>query len=151
MEVHDTMSEDQYQNITVKLTTNKQQYDVTLNTKVTRQKTLESHKIDLLSIKDDTIDCLVNNIKDQVNEANLMTALSCLDLESSESFQARKSNMKKLYDLYGVDVEHEMGEEWNGYKINITYKRRLSGTYEELSSQFDSATSLINDMGRRLK
>ena len=59
--------------------------------------------------------------------------------------------MKKLYDLYGVDVEHEMGEEWNGYKINITYKRRLSGTYEELSSQFDSATSLINDMGRRLK
>ena len=86
MEVLDTMSEDQYQNITVKLTTNKQQYDVTLNTKVTRQKTLESHKIDLLSVKDDTIDCLVNNIKDQVNEANLMTALSCLDLESSESF-----------------------------------------------------------------
>ena len=147
------MYEDDNQNIHVKITDaiNKTaSHDITLNTKVTRQVNLESHKTGLLQMKDDVIDCLVRNIEDQVENANLMTKLSCLDLESTDSFDTRKENMRALYQLFGNDIEHQMPE-WNEYNIMVTYKRRLTCTEEALISDFDKATPLINDMGRRLK
>ena len=87
MEVYESLYQDRYQNICVKLKDPKNPdatHDLTLNTKVTRHKTLESHKNNLLQIKDNVIECMIDNINDQVDNANLMSKLSCLD-ESSFS------------------------------------------------------------------
>ena len=154
MEVYESLYQDRYQNICVKLKDPKNPdatHDLTLNTKVTRHKTLKSHKNDLLQIKDDVIECMIDNINDQVDSTYLMSKLSCLDLESDEGFDERKQNMRALFQTFGTDVEHKMDAKWNNLTVSITYKKRLMCTEEELIKDFDKAIPAINEMGRRLK
>ena len=54
------------------------------------------------------IECMIDNINDQVDLANLMSKLSCLDLESDEGFDEREQNMRVLFQIFGTDVEHKM-------------------------------------------
>ena len=53
-----------------------------------------------------------NNIIDQNHEDSLAGLFGAFDLRSDESFEKRLEKLSSLFDIYGVDREHTMPEQW---------------------------------------
>ena len=110
-EVLDSMDVDSHDNIIIyaKNDSNKV-YPLTLNTKVTRGKSIQFYKTQLEKTRIDVINCMVDNIRDQVDSCTLMCQFSAFDLKSSEDLNGRSQKISALYNTFGVDAEHAVKE-----------------------------------------
>ena len=122
-----------------------------LNERMTnRNKSLKKKNDELKKIKDDIPQNMIDNIHDQNGDDSLLALMSCFDLSSDEGYASRVVKLSKLYKLFGVDCEHEVKTPWNGYHVNITYRRRLRCTNVELLKQFEKAWPAINKLSEEL-
>ena len=148
----DTMTVDDKQNIRVHIkTTSGNDQTLTLNTKVTRGKSIDFYKKELREAKANAISCLVDNIEDQVDDCTLMNQFSAFDLSTNEDLNTREAKIEALYDTYGVDSEKKIKEMWNNIHISLTYKRRLRCSKEELVLQFKRGFSVMCELSRELR
>ena len=115
-----------------------------------RNKSPQAMKQDLQEIKKGIINNMIENINDQNKSDSLLGLMSAFDLSSSEEYDSRADKISKMYDMYGVDNEHLVDEEWNGFKVNITYKRRIHCSKQELLQQFEKAGPKINMLSQEL-
>ena len=89
--------------------------------------------------------CMVGNINDQNSDGSLLALISAFDLDSEEGLESRIDKVSQLYDLYGVANEHLVSDDnWFGYKVRLTYKKRLTCTKIKLLVQFRKAWHNIN-------
>ena len=150
-EVRDSMDADSHDNIIISAKNNsKKVYNLTLNTKVTRGKPIQLYKRQLEKTRIDVINCMVDNIRDQVDSCILMFQFSAFDLKSKEDLNGRSQKISALYYTFGVDVEHAVKDKWNGFSMSITFKRKLNCSSEELQKDFEKVSPAINGMVRTL-
>ena len=74
--------------------------------------------------------------------------MSAFDLSSEEDYEERLVKLIKLFNIYGCNVEHDVKDEWNGYKITVIYKKRLNCSKDELVKQFEKAWPKINKLSQ---
>lgn len=122
-----------------------------LNEKLTRHKTFENVKEEVLTTKTNILKRLHDNIIDQVAEDSIFNLLNLFDLSSSESFDDRVSKLKTLHDLFGKDVDHTVTEKWFDFDIQIKYKARLHCTQDQLVEQFTKGFPKMNSLARELR
>ena len=151
-EVLNTMEVDQNDNLQVNIKTkNDYVQTLTLNTKVTRGKSLEYYQAHLREAKNDALACMVDNITNQVNDCSLMNKFSAFDLSTDDDLCTRVKKIEDLHDTYGVDSEKIVKERWNGIQLSVTYKKKLRCTKEQLIIQFKKAFPVMNEMARELR
>ena len=106
-EVLDSMDADSHDNIIISAKNDsKEVYNLTLNTKVTRGKSIQLYKRQLKKTRIDVINCMVDNIRDQADSCTLMFQHSDFDLKSKENLNGRSQKISALYNTFGVDAEH---------------------------------------------
>ena len=76
--------------------------------------------------------------------------MSTFDLSSMEEYDSCAPKISQLFDLYGLDTDHE-GDQWYGFKVKFTLKKCLNCTKNELLEQFKKAFVKMNAMARHLK
>lgn len=145
----ESLDEDSNQNVIATFELNGVNHSLTLNERLTRNKSLNKVKENLLKIKTAIIDNMVANIHDQNTEDSLLGLFSVFDLSSDEDFDSRIGKLSTLYNIYGVANEHSMKEKWNGL-IKIVYKARLSCSKNELLEQFEKAWPKITSLHQEL-
>ena len=122
-----------------------------LNEKLTRHHTFQSIKDDLLQTRTRILQRLHDNIVDQNKETSLFNTLNVFDLTSRESLEEKVEKIKKLFQIFGEDVSHEVVEEWLGFKVHLTYKKQISCTKKELLDQFNTGYEKIVSLARELR
>ena len=65
--------------------------------------------------------------------------MSIFYLQSDEDYDSRTEKLTLLYLMYGDDNEFFVKDEWNEFKIKISYKRRPYGSKENLMEQSEGA------------
>ena len=65
--------------------------------------------------------------------------MSIFYLQSDEDYDSRTGKLTILYVMYGDDNEFLVKDEWNGFKIKISYKRRPYCSKENLMEQSEGA------------
>ena len=65
--------------------------------------------------------------------------MSIFYLQSDEDYDSRTEKLTILYVMYGDDNEFLVKDEWNGFKIKISYKRRPYCSKENLMEQSEGA------------
>ena len=65
--------------------------------------------------------------------------MSIFYLQSDEDYDSRTEKLTLLYLMYGDDNEFFVKDEWNEFKIKISYKRRPYCSKENLMEQFEGA------------
>ena len=103
-----------------------------LNEKLTRHRTFDGIKEELLTTKANILKKLHDNIVDQVDTESIFYLLSIFDLKSREKCK----KLRGLYEIYGKDKIHLVDQEWFEFKVTITYKPKLKCSYDELEKQF---------------
>ena len=119
-------------------------HNMTLNTKVTRSRTLQKIKDELLEARDNAIKCIIGNIEEQVDRNTLMAQVSAFDLESHKGLDDRLEKISSLFHVFGTDFEHMMEEQWNDLHISLKYKRKLNCNEATLLSQFKDSFSVYD-------
>ena len=66
----------------------------------------------LKKCKEDILECLAGNIKDQTPDDSLAFYMSACDLELDIDLESRLEKISKLHDICGVNTDHEMKEKW---------------------------------------
>ena len=63
-------------------------------------------------VKQEVLQCIINNINDQNgNDESLAALMSMFDLSTYADFESRNTKLSALYGIYGVDTIHSM-ETW---------------------------------------
>ena len=119
-----SLSADLNNNIKAEFIVNNNNHSITLNTKVTRHNTLNKMKSDLLKKKQQILQCMATNVIMQHEADSLMALMSAFNLESDEDYESRVTKVSALHGLYGTNTDHQL-EDWCGFKVKVTYKRRL--------------------------
>ena len=65
--------------------------------------------------------------------------MSIFYLQSDEDYDSRTEKLTILYVMYGDDNEFLVKDEWNGFKIKISYKRRPYCSKENLMEESEGA------------
>lgn len=65
--------------------------------------------------------------------------MSIFYLQSDEDYDSRTEKLTLLYLMYGDDNEFLVKDEWNEFKIKISYKRRPHCSKENLMEQSERA------------
>ena len=119
------------------LSTDGNQHTQLLNEKLSRKKTLETIKQELVYVKEGILKCLVENIVDQNIEDSICDLMCAFNLNSKEGLESRLEKIQKLHNIYGIDREHHVKEKWNDFDVIVRYMKRLMCTEEELVEQFE--------------
>ena len=70
---------------------------------------LDSIRKTCRKLRQETLNCMINNILDQNDSDSIAGLFSLFDLSSDAS---KESRIEKLYDIYGTPVIHIIKETW---------------------------------------
>ena len=119
-----------------------------LNEKLTRHRTFEDVKKEILETKSNILKRLHDNIVDQVDEDLIFFLFNVFDLNSREGLDEKIEEIRKLHQIYGKNKTHIVNEQWFGFNVHINYTARLNCSEEELVSQFNSGYEKLSSLAR---
>ena len=61
-----------------------------------------------MEFKEEILDCIAVNIRDQNDPDSLVAHMGAYNLEKSATLEDCKNHIEQLYDVFGVDSKHEM-------------------------------------------
>ena len=79
--------------------------------------------------------------------------VNVFDLTPPESLQDKFKKISQLFCIFGEDTIQDVEEEWFGFKVKLTYKKRWQFSEHELLNQFNLSykkiVSLLTELRRR--
>ena len=73
---------------------------------------MEKLKENTTKLKNEIVEVLVTNIKDQNKSDYVAGLFSCFDLSTDESKEKREEKLEKLHDMYGHTTFHTLKDKW---------------------------------------
>ena len=61
--------------------------------------------------KEEILDCIAENIRDQNDTDSLVDHMGAFNLEKGDTLEDRENHIEQLYEVFGVDSKHEM-QKW---------------------------------------
>ena len=141
------MKVDQFKNVKVDIKRNDEIHTQTLNTKVTKRFSLENIKSTLNECKASILGHMAYNILDQAGNQTLAALFSCFDVDRQDSLEERKNKIKLLYEIYGLNTTKSMPK-WRDYDVQVTYRKRIKCSSNQLLAQFEKRYPVINQLCR---
>ena len=143
---------DEHDNVHATVTANESNHNTILNKRLTgRYDSLNKVKTDLVQLKDDILKFLSDQIIDQHEDHSVGWLMSAFDLESTEDLPSRLEKISKLHELYGIEREHEVEEQWFDYRVILIHKPRLRCNEANLRKEFEKAYSRMNVLSQELR
>lgn len=144
---------DEYKNIHADFDVNGALHSLALNAKLTnrRNNSLDDLKSQLVKLKNEILQCMADNIKDQNKEDSLSFLMSAFNLMSDEDYDSRLKKIEMLYDIYGTNHNQKIKEEWGGFQIDVTYKKRIICSKSVLVEEFEKTFQKMNTMSKTLR
>ena len=152
----DSMQEDEYGNLTVTIDVSGTLHTISLNSshrpvRVRRGAApadkLAELKEEAVSLKDEIVANLIDNVKDQTQTGTVLEFTSAFDLHMKHTLEKRLEYIEELGKLYCQSYVHTIDENdefWGKYKISIRYPAKIDCTVEDLVSEFRSLWPIIN-------
>ena len=117
--LYNSLFTDENQNVHALFNLKGSLHSITLNAKVgTRGNSLHKIKESLLKAKNKILECMAYNIASQNENGTLAGLINAFDLSSMEEYDSRAQKIFQLFDLYGLDTDHER-DEWYGMKFTL--------------------------------
>ena len=101
------------------------------------------------SIKCKLVDNLVKNINDQNQAGTLFEYASAFDLHCKNDWEERCALLVNLAQMYHKDYNHfvmagDVDAFWVEYNISVKYPAKISGSVDEISSEFKNLYTICN-------
>ena len=88
------------------------QYEDVINALSFSGASLDNLKEKCRTLKQEVIDCMIDNINEQNSPDSISGLFSLFDLSSNESKEDRMRKLEIIWDMFGVKHHHTMKEKW---------------------------------------